>query len=256
MGLSEHHKQARKHHTGDEHFNKFGVSATIIDRLPKSKVKVRFKNTGYVSTIYLSNLLKGEFGDPTEFKEGFVFDTFPNHLKDYSYTLWKSMISRCYCERQLKSRPNYRDVEVCEEWRLFSNFKSWFDTNYIEGYHLDKDLLDKGSKIYSPTTCVFVPQVINSLTVNSKAIRGELPVGVTACDSLINPYRTEVRYTEDGKRCRKYLGCFSTPESAFYRYKSVKEGIMKNKAVAYHNKGLISDKVLNAILAYEVSIDD
>ena len=35
--------------------------------------------------------------------------------------------------------------------------KEWFDKNYIEGWHLDKDLIVKGNKVYSPTTCMLPP---------------------------------------------------------------------------------------------------
>ena len=48
---------------------------------------------------------------------------------------------------------------VCEEWKHFSNFKKWFDENYIEGFDIDKDILIKGNKVYSPEACSFVPRI-------------------------------------------------------------------------------------------------
>ena len=33
--------------------------------------------------------------------------------------------------------------------------------HYREDWHLDKDLLFKGNKVYSPETCVFIPREIN-----------------------------------------------------------------------------------------------
>ena len=33
----------------------------------------------------------------------------------------------------------------------------------LYGWELDKDILEKGNKTYSPETCCFVPRVINSL---------------------------------------------------------------------------------------------
>lgn len=48
------------------------------------------------------------------------------------------------------------------------SFKKWFDENYIKGYELDKDILIKGNRIYSPDTCCFVPSFINRLYTSSK----------------------------------------------------------------------------------------
>ena len=73
-----------------------------------------------------------------------------------SYYIWKSMIHRCYNPKN-HNYKNYgaKGVKVCCEWKKFSNFKRWFDENYIEGFHLDKDIKGNG-KIYSPQTCLFV----------------------------------------------------------------------------------------------------
>lgn len=69
-----------------------------------------------------------------------------------SYYVWASMIRRCYDENELKKRPSYTGCSVCDEWLLFSNFKQWFDENYVDGYQLDKDIIVSKNKIYSPNT--------------------------------------------------------------------------------------------------------
>lgn len=74
-----------------------------------------------------------------------------------SYSIWKAMLARCYSASHHKRYPTYSNCSVCKEWHLFSNFKKWFDENYIEGYHLDKDILVQDNKVYSPQTCVFIP---------------------------------------------------------------------------------------------------
>lgn len=58
--------------------------------------------------------------------------------------VWRSMLSRCYSKKYQEKEPSYIDCSVCEEWLLFSNFKKWFDENYVDGYALDKRYSYKG----------------------------------------------------------------------------------------------------------------
>ena len=79
------------------------------------------------------------------------------------YAVWSDMLRRCYSEKRLARHPTYRNCTVCSEWLLLSNFREWFNIHYRDGLALDKDILVKGNKIYSPDTCRFVPEYINSL---------------------------------------------------------------------------------------------
>lgn len=90
-----------------------------------------------------------------------------DHLKYYK--VWVSMLKRCYV---IKNRPKYKEVTVYDEWLYLPEFKKWFDNNYIEGYVLDKDLKVFDSKIYSPSTCTFIPNEINVILNNNEATRG------------------------------------------------------------------------------------
>lgn len=47
------------------------------------------------------------------------------------------------------------------------------------GKQLDKDILHRGNKIYSPEYCVFVDSNINNLFINSPSRKGNCPLGVT-----------------------------------------------------------------------------
>ena len=78
------------------------------------------------------------------------------------YEKWKSMLDRCYFQKGVTRHKAYVDCYVCDEWLTFSNFKSWMETQDWEGRVLDKDLLVYGNKIYSPKTCLFIDQRINS----------------------------------------------------------------------------------------------
>jgi hypothetical protein len=79
---------------------------------------------------------------------------------------WRNMLQRCY------SSSGYRDCTVCEEWKRFSVFELWVDSLHIDKsklnkLHLDKDLLSKGNKHYSPETCCFLPPRLNTFMTNS-----------------------------------------------------------------------------------------
>ena len=88
-----------------------------------------------------------------------------------SYQCWSNMLKRCYNKNVHNKQPTYKDCSVCNEWLCYANFEKWYDENYyeIEGERteLDKDILFKGNKVYSPITCIFVPQRINTLFTKS-----------------------------------------------------------------------------------------
>ena len=78
-------------------------------------------------------------------------------------------IGRCY-EKSGRSGASYLDCTVSSKFRRLSDFSRWCE-NQIgfkdvddkgRKYQLDKDILSKGNKIYSPETSCFVPQEINS----------------------------------------------------------------------------------------------
>lgn len=172
-----------------------------------------------------------------------------NTLEYITYSKWYSMIKRCYNEEELRKHPSYIDCTVCDEWLYFSNFKKWFDENYIEGYQLDKDILVKGNKVYSPETCCFVPLEINILFTKRQNQRGLYPIGVSKRGSL---YLSNIQ--KNGLRCR--IGSFNTPIEAFNAYKSAKEQYIKELAEQYFNEGKITKRVYDALMKYEVEITD
>lgn len=168
-----------------------------------------------------------------------------------SYLRWHDMIHRCYNVKFHMSHPEYADCTVCEEWLNYSNFKVWFDQNKIAGMKLDldKDILFKGNKEYSPATVAFVPHEINTLFLTGKRSRGDLPIGVYY-DNERNKYRAEMSFA--GKTIK--LGRFDTAEAAFARYKEYKEDFIKDMAEQYKDE--IPDKVYQAMLKWTIEITD
>lgn len=170
------------------------------------------------------------------------------------YKIWKSVLQRCYNEAFKNSCPTYRDISICKEWLHFQNFAEWcckqkgFDSKDGNGksYQLDKDILVRGNKIYSPETCCFVPTEINCLFISCKKARGNLPIGVHR-HKKCNKYSVNFRNS-------KYLGGFKTPEEAFEVYKKLKEDCIKTTAKNYF--GSIAEHVYEKLMVWEIKIDD
>ena len=80
-----------------------------------------------------------------------------------SYKTWKNMLGRCYSEYIHKKQPTYIGCNVSKEWLNYATFEKWYDTNYVDGYELDKDILSSSSrgKLYSKETCKFVSRKEN-----------------------------------------------------------------------------------------------
>ncbi len=176
-----------------------------------------------------------------------------------SYAVWYGMLQRCYSEKCQQKYPTYKNCTVCEEWLYYPNFKKWYEENYYEidgqRMHLDKDILNKGNKVYSPENCVFVPQGVNKVFTKNDANRGDYPVGVS-WNKQNKKYRANCSIfdIENNKYVYMYLGLHNTPEEAFKVYKTTKE---KNiKQVAEYYKGQIPSKLYEAMYRYEVEITD
>lgn len=137
-------------------------------------------------------------------------------IKHPAYRAWSHMLQRCYNTKVKEERPSYIGVTCCKEWLLFTNFAKWFKENYIVGYHLDKDLLVKDNLIYSPYTCIFIPQNINSFILLRDKCSGSLPIGVSKSGSKY------VSYIKDGCGHSMYLGSFNTPEQAHQAWQKAK----------------------------------
>ena len=168
-----------------------------------------------------------------------------------SYLRWHDMMNRCYNEKFLENHPEYVGCTVCTEWLNYSNFKVWYDKNKIAGMSLDldKDILFKENKEYSPATVAFVPHTINTLFINGKKHRGDLPVGVFY-EKDKGKYRAAMAFM--GKSIK--LGTFDTPESAFAKYKEYKEDFIKDMAEQYREN--IPDKVYQAMMNWKIEITD
>lgn len=113
--------------------------------------------------------------------------------KDSIYTRWQGMLMRCYSEKFKETRPTYEHATVCEEWKIYSNFRDWCKQQDHEGKHMDKDLLVEGNTIYSPETVCFIPPELNAFFTDRKRFTSA-SVGVRQVSSgkyvarVMNPF--------------------------------------------------------------------
>jgi hypothetical protein len=245
--------------------NKFGTEMTVIDYENFHNVTVEFEDGHIVHTNW-GSFIKGSTINPYDRKiygvgylgEGSYKTNVTingKHKHSAAYTAWYDMLKRCYCEKYLLKFPTYRGCSVTEEWHNFQVFAKWHEDNFYRvgdtPMELDKDILVKGNKIYSPATCIYVPYKINYMFLRRKKVRGILPIGV---------------YFE--KECKRYiaqchdifldktkaLSSYGDPIAAFRAYKDYKENIIKKVANMYKND--IPEVLYTSLMNYKVEIND
>ena len=222
-------------------------------------VEIQFLKTGYEMVAQLGHIKNGVVKDPylpSVYGVGIVGTKYPttiNGVLTKEYVLWKDMLKRCYCEKYHFKKPTYIECEVSENFKNYSFFYEWcqnqigFDN---KDWQLDKDLLIKGNKVYSENTCIFIPRELNQTLTKANLIRGEYPIGV-CFDKVKNKF---VVYVGLNSPKRKYLGAFDTELDAFNTYKIAKENHIKDLANKW--KSQIDERAYNALMNYEVEIDD
>ena len=120
--------------------------------------------------------------------------------------------------------------------------------------HLDKDILIKGNKIYSPNTCIFVPERINKLFTKRQNDRGKYPIG-TCWHKPSNKFIAQCSVLDkENNRKEIHLGYYDTSEEAFLVYKQFKEKYMRQIADEY--KDLIPQKLYEIMYRYKVEMND
>ena len=231
----------------------------IVKYNDKTNVEIRFLKTGYETTVRLTNIRNGYVKDPylpSVYGVGILGTKYLasiNGVQTKEYKLWCCMLERCYSDSYQKKRPTYEGCEVSDNFKYYEYFYEWCNKQIgfdVKGWHLDKDLLIKGNKVYSESTCVFLPQEINTLLVKREALRGEHLIGVY-WDKTRKAFRATVNKNK-GKQ--EHLGLFTTEIEAFNTYKQAKETFIKEQAEKW--KSQIDTRAYNALMNYEVSTDD
>lgn len=249
--------------TGEIVINNHGSKAKIIKYNNVHDIVIKFDN-GYIYNTSYSNFKKGNIKSPyckTVYNIGYLgegkYTPRVNNKKTKSYECWCDMLKRCGDENYKKVHTTYKDVACCEEWLNFQVFAEWYEENYYEvsnqRMNLDKDILYKHNKVYSPTTCIFVPQSINKIFTKSDAIRGDYPIGVTY-NKHAGKFASQYKRYENNNSTTIFLGYFNTIDEAHEVYKIKKEKYIKEIAEIY--KDNIPKELYEALYRYEVEITD
>ena len=253
--------------TGEEGYNNFGSKMVIIGYRTNKDIDVYFPEYDYImKNQQYNNFKTGNIKCPYErryYGVGYLgegkYKVKENGKITRVYSTWNSMLRRCYDHKLHKKYPTYIGCTVCDEWLCFQNFAKWYYDNYYEikgqKMALDKDILHKGNKIYSPDNCIFVPQTINSLFVKSDKTRGDYHIGVSYHKQHEKfQANCNIYDFKENKTKLKHLGYYNTPEKAFEIYKYYKE---KNiKQIADYYKEQIPINLYNTLYRYEAEITD
>ena len=256
----------KKKRLGEERYNNEGCKMKIIEYNNANDIIVEFQDEHKVKvrTAY-KNFKKGSVRNPYHPKIcgiGFIgqgkYTISENGEIKKVYEVWNSMLKRCYDPYYLNKEPSYIDCYVEKYLHNFQNFAKWWEENYYEipneKMQLDKDILEKGNKMYDREHMIFVPKRINTLFVKNDVNRGKYPIGVYY-NKKENKFRSQLSFlNKEGVKKRKDLGRFNTSTEAFNKYKIEKENYIKQVADEY--KDFIPIELYNAMYNYEVEIND
>lgn len=248
---------------GEKSVNERNEPMIIVDYKNQYNVFVKFidnKNDMIIKTTY-SKFKNGKVLNPyspTVMGVGIVGVKYPgNGTREYE--MWSGMLKRCFSDVIKTKRHTYEDCTVCEEWLNYENFVEWLvlQENYEKWkaddnrWAIDKDILIKRNKKYSPKTCCLVPERVNSLFTKADKSRGEYYIGVSF-HKASGKYQAQCEYNNKNV----YLGVYTTPEEAFQKYKEYKESIIKEVAIEEFDKNNITLSCYESMMSYVVEQDD
>lgn len=228
---------------------------TVVSLVNRKNITIEFSD-GHRATCTLQNLKRGSVFNPFHPKVygvGFI------GVGEYSakigksihpfYEAWRGSLRRCYDPKAQKKRPNYIGCSVHSDWHNYQDFCKWSEEEvFFTGYKLDKDLLVANNKVYSPDTCVYLPNELNCMISNTGIGGRELPKGVSLSS---NPKARSKIYVANLQRktTNNYnLGYFDNPEEAHAVYKMEKEKYVKERAMFWREN--ISTKAFDALMCW------
>ncbi len=247
--------------TGEENYNYQGCLMKIIEYYHSKNITIEFQDE-YKYKKYNAEYIDFKRGQiinpyfPEVYGIGYIGKGKYTSSGKYAriYDCWRGIFKRIYID--IDKQPTYKDCSICKEWLCYQSFAKWFESNMWDDnikFQVDKDIIFKGNKIYSPETCTLVDNNINCLFTKTDKLRGDYPIGVyyRRCNGK---FRAQCSC---GIGHQQYLGEYDTPEEAFKAYKEFKENYIKQVADEYKQKyPQFPQRLYEAMMNYEVEITD
>lgn len=175
------------------------------------------------------------------------------------YGVWYEIIKRCFDDNYKEKHPEYISATCCQDWLYYPNFYEWLHSQenfdkWQDGnsnWCIDKDILIKGNKHYSPETCCLVPLHVNVLFTKRDKKRGKYLIGVSKSRT-----RFQARCNNPFTKKLEHVGVYDTEIEAFFAYKNKKEFFIKEVATNEYQQKTITKQCYEAMMKYEVEITD
>jgi hypothetical protein len=214
-----------KYNIGNKFISNQGYEFVIIEKLKNDRRIIKILDE-YEAELNVSctNIKNGAISNPyhkSVYGVGYIGEgKYCSKIKGKNtkeYICWSRLIERLHKD-DLKFLT-YKNTSLCEDWYNFQNFAEWYMNNIpkIDGidFEIDKDLLQQNvkNKIYSPSTCIFLPcNVNNFLSIKNN---NEF-TGVSKPYKKSKKFVARCTYFKTGER--KYLGVFTTKDEAYEAY--------------------------------------
>lgn len=222
-------------------------------------VSVRINSRSGMSL--LNNNVRVQVNNITDFK-----DSSGQWIRVYSpspYTVhttrascvWHNINTRCKVGSSKQAKHNsyigctngFKDFQELAEWcqsqygyrNKESNGKFW---------QLDKDLKIQGNKVYSPDTCIFVPNRVNSLLISCDSSRGSTPLGVSL-------FRRTGQFQVRCSGVPKHLGYFNCEFEAHRTWQKSKVKVIR-KICSDDSEILAHTELVHILLTQAQRIED
>jgi hypothetical protein len=227
-----------KFEIGEKRLNKIGLEYELCSFeggcKKGTRYKVKFTDTGYTRVVAYTDFAYGSIKDllnPAICSVGYIgVGKYTSNGDDVvCYQTWNDMLKRCYAPKSKSDARIYYNVTVHPSWHNYQVFAKWFYINYTKGYRLDKDLMVIGNNEYSPDTCCFVPNDVNSF------ITGKRRRGVYYC----NKYKKWASewgigtLPPNGKMRTSRIEYYNCETEAVFAYKKVKQNLCDNLEIKY-----------------------
>lgn len=220
-----------KDKVGEKHTTNEGFQIEVVaPGTKRSHVIIEFKNPKkYREEVQYCTVKLGTIRNlykKTGFDVGYIGEgNYSTKLK--AYAVWRNILMRCY-DKNNEHFPRYggAGIKVCEEWLCYQTFAKWYETNKIEDWEVDKDLLsNNNNKNYSPDNCCFLPKSLNIQLQQTQKKSKSGTIGVT----------------KEGKKWRAdfttmYLGSFDEKKEAELAYLEAKRIKMWESCKKYSKK--------------------